>query len=83
MRWLWEERATGEVLKFLEDSRAGRRTPARAIPGPQGQEGETERAGQASEGEEGDQARPRLLSLCLSFVFFFVNLFSLARRAGA
>ena len=60
VRWLWDERATGAVLEFLEDTRVGYRTSAREMLGPQGQEGEAEGEGQASGGRRGGQGRPRL-----------------------
>ena len=34
VRWLWDERATGAVLEFLKDTRAGCRTPTRAVGHP-------------------------------------------------
>ena len=60
VRWLWDKRATGAMLEFLEDTRVGCRTPARAMLGPQRQEEEEGRENQGEEGEEGGRAHPRL-----------------------
>ena len=49
-RRLWDERATGAVLEFLEGSVTGCRTSARAVTGPQRQEREREGEDQGSEG---------------------------------
>ena len=32
VRWLWDERANGAVLEFLEDTRVGCRTSAKTGP---------------------------------------------------
>ena len=49
--WLWEERATGAVLEFLEDTRVGCRTSARVIR-------LREEGDQEPEGEEGGPGPP-------------------------
>ena len=53
VRWLWDEGATGAVLEFLEDTRVGFRTSARAVSEPQRQEGEGEGEDQGQKGKRG------------------------------
>ena len=72
MKWSWEERATEAVLAFLADTRVGCRPSLMAMIGP------AEERGEASEGEGGSRARPRLcFSLPLfplsSFFFLFLG----------
>ena len=61
----WEERATGAMLEFLEDTRVGCRASAVAASGPQVRGTGEEREDQGSEGEEGDQPPETVFSFVL------------------